>query len=310
MFFLDSQSNFQILLIDISKHLTELSTAMLKKLLQLTNYSILLFDYPPLVDFNTLPQKSTLLFVSSEFASTMEEKNFKYIKAVFILESDKKKVNQRERFGTIEDLIYQLVDEVYRHYKQEAKSYFMSKDSSIAKIKESQANQVHIEMKKIYQCYIKCNSRTTVSTVSTETTLIWVTSISQDKNVIKKIQHRFDKIVSSFRLFESKSEYQSYVLENKFAGDIFLIISIDPEDSMAVDFQHLSNVKAVYHYGLSLVKNGTNITNYDDLCLRLACDLISHYNKLGDDCNAKQNAKAAKDMFMKAHELCKILDEL
>ena len=86
---------------------------MLKTLLWLTDYSILVFDYTSLIDLNKLPQKTTFLFVSSEFASTMENEP-EYIKTVFSLESNKSRVDQRTRFGSGSDLICQLVDELYR----------------------------------------------------------------------------------------------------------------------------------------------------------------------------------------------------
>ncbi|CAF4852327.1 unnamed protein product, partial [Rotaria socialis] len=81
----------------------------------------------------------------------------------------------------------------------------------------------------------------------------------------------------------------------------------DYDNTVVADFQQLLNVKGVYHCWLS---DKTNINNYGDLCLQLTCDLIAYYTKLGDDCSAKQDAKTARDMFMKANELCKILGEL
>jgi hypothetical protein len=42
----------------------------------------------------------------------------------------------------------------------------------------------------------------------------------------------------------------------------------------------------------------------------LISKLAAHYNKLGSDCSAKQDAKTAKDMFMKTYKLYNILAEL
>ncbi|CAF1370261.1 unnamed protein product [Rotaria sp. Silwood1] len=52
------------------------------------------------------------------------------------------------------------------------------------------------------------------------------------------------------------------------------------------------------------------VSNYNNLRFRLTYNLIGHYKKLGNDCSAKQDAKAAKDMATKARELCNILAEL
>ena len=112
LFLLASHLACQIVLIDISKHLNQLAAIMLKTLLSLTDYSILVLDYTLLVDLNKLPQKPTLIFVSSEFASTLENKP-EHIKTVFTLEGDKSRVDQRTRFGSGLDLICQLVDELY-----------------------------------------------------------------------------------------------------------------------------------------------------------------------------------------------------
>jgi len=38
--------------------------------------------------------------------------------------------------------------------------------------------------------------------------------------------------------------------------------------------------------------------------------LAAHYNKLGSDCSAKQDAKKAKDAFMKAYKLDNVLAKL
>jgi hypothetical protein len=274
---------------------------MLETLLRLTDYSISVFDMA-LFDPSTWPKNPTLLFASSEFASTIEHNKPEYIKAIFILENDKNKVDQRERFATAEDLIFQLADEIYRCYKKEESEYTISGDASMATIKAKQANQIHSELKKVHERYI--NDHNSHRGVTTATTLLWLKSELQDNTNVEKVQNLFEKVVSSFIVCDSKSICHNYLLENKSAGAIFLIIDTNDDVSTVADFEKLPNIKGVYRYGPS------DIANCDDLCSRLTCDLIAHYNKLGDDCSAKQDGKTAKDMFLKAHELCKILGEL
>ncbi|CAF3686563.1 unnamed protein product [Rotaria socialis] len=286
--YLDPEYSFQIILIDISKHLNALSSCILKTLLKLTNYSILIYNDLKFSDFNGLPKKSTLLFISSEFALSMENNKPDYVKAIFILENDQNKVDHRERFATGEDLMCQLADELYRCYKKEANDFLICGNSSMASIKEKQANRIHSELQQVHQEYFS-NYITTKVSICTTTTLLWLRSKLQNDADVEKVKNIFQGIISNFFEFDSALKYSDY------------------DNTVVADFQQLLNVKGVYHCWLS---DKTNINNYGDLCLQLTCDLIAYYTKLGDDCSAKQDAKTARDMFMKANELCKILGEL
>ncbi|CAF2931568.1 unnamed protein product [Rotaria sp. Silwood2] len=258
-------------------------------------------------NFGELPKKATFLFVSSEFAATMKNKP-EQVETVFILEYDKNKVDNRERFATDEDIICQLADEIYRCYEKEAREYSEYGDPSIAKIKEEQANRIHIELKKIHQRLFARNI-TTDTTICTITTLVWLKSKLQDDIEVEKVKNLFSKGVSSFLVFDSLFDCHKDLLEHEVVGNIFLIIDADYEESVVVDFQQLPNVKVVGRYGQSSLENEAIIDNYDDLCSRLTHDLIAHYNRLGTECSKTHDAKTAKDMFMKAHKLCNIDSE-
>jgi hypothetical protein len=127
---------------------------------------------------------------------------------------------------------------------------------------------------------------------------------------VKETQSLFSGIVTSLVVFDNESECQNYLRKDDFCDTVFLIVGSDYEVSLITDFQQLPNVQAIYRYGQSSSSNETIIENYDDLCFRLTNDLIAHYNKLGSNYSAKQDAKAAKDMFMKVSELYDILAKL
>jgi hypothetical protein len=250
----------------------------------------------------------TLLFVSSEFATAMESKP-EQTKAIFILEDDNTKVDHRERFATGEDLIFQLTDELYRCYKKEANDYLIVGNTAMAEIQEKQASRIHSELKTAHQNYFASKNSSTAS-ICTTTTLVWLKSKSKNDTEVREMQNLICKVVSSFQAFASHASCQTYLLDHKTAGTVFLIISTDYEDSIVADLQQLPNVKFVYRYGQPSMKNESVISNYDYLRFRLIYDLIGHYKELGTNCKTIQDIKTAKDMFMKAHELCNILAEL
>ncbi|CAF1399510.1 unnamed protein product [Adineta steineri] len=142
-------SNFQFILIDITKHLNKCAFDMLTTLIAMAANAIFIYDDNSTTDFDQLPNKPTFLIISSSVAAKMKNKP-QQTKATFILEEDKNKVDYRERFGNGEDLIFELADAVYQCYKKEANQYSLSGDMKTAKIKEEQANQVHSNLKRAY----------------------------------------------------------------------------------------------------------------------------------------------------------------
>ncbi|CAF2772041.1 unnamed protein product [Rotaria sp. Silwood2] len=232
-----------------------------------------------------------------------------HIKAIFILGNDKSKVNQRDRFDNGEDLICQLADELYRCYKKEANDFFISGDLSMAKSKENQADRIYRELKRIHESFFE-DDKNIKGSISTTTKLVWLKSKFQNDTEVKQMESLFSTFVSSFQTFDSEVDCQNYLLESKSNDAVFLIINADYRYSLTDEFQQLSNVKFVYLYEESSLKNDTVISNYNNLRFRLTYDLIGYYKKLGNDCSANQDAKTAKDMATKARELCNILAEL
>lgn len=277
---------------------------MLDSLRSMAKDSILNFENGSDFDFGKLPQRTTVLFVSSAFAATMTTKP-EQVETVFILEDDKSRVDHRERFATGEDLIFQLADEIFRCYEKEARAYSDAGDVLAAEIKEEQANRIHSELKKTHT-KVSAHDITTDTLTCTTTRAIWLKSKLRHDIEVEKVKNLFSEIVSSFAVFDSPSDCRKNLFEYEVVENIFLIIDTDYEDSVVVDFQQRPNVKMVSRFGQSSPENGKVIDNYYDLCSRLTYDLLAHYNKLGTEYSARQDPKTAKDMFKKAHKLCQI----
>ena len=148
--FQDQCIRYQFILVDVRKHLIPLASAMLDCLKSLTENSILMVDDISAMTPYQIPNMTTLLFISSEAAVTMEPEP-EHIDAIFILESDKDKADFRQRFDNGEDLIFQLADEIYRCYKEEARALSESGDSSRAKEREDLASRIFTDLKKAYK---------------------------------------------------------------------------------------------------------------------------------------------------------------
>jgi hypothetical protein len=146
--------------------------------------------------------------------------------------------------------------------------------------------------------------------INTKTVLVWLKSKSQDNIEVEKLQNTLCKVISPVPIFDTQFDCLNYLCTTVLAAVVFLIISADYEDLIVTGFQKFNNIQAIYRYGQIASQNEAIIDNYDDLCFHLISDLATHYNKLGSTCSAKQDAKTAKNMFMKAHELYNILVEL
>ncbi|CAF1374168.1 unnamed protein product [Adineta ricciae] len=290
----------QFVLIDLSTRLNELASAMLEVLCSLTEDSIIELEMNS--NLNKLSKENLVLFVSSEFALTMKEQFGK----IFILENDKSKIDNEKRFGNGEDLIYSLADEIYRCYMKESKEYLQNGDLINAKLKEEKANEIHHELKKIYKSISSLQTQISISNPPL-TKLIWIKSKIQINHIeIEKIENHFSEVISSFLVFNDPLICHQRILDNEIQTKIFLIIDSNYDESIINDFQKLSNVKIVIRYGQISSENETIIDNYDDLCFHLTHELLTHYNQLGSFYSNKQDAKTAKDMYIKAQLLCQM----
>ncbi|CAF1264502.1 unnamed protein product [Adineta steineri] len=200
--------------------------------------------------------------------------------------------------------MFQLADELYHYYKLEAIGDIKLGDISLAKEKEEQANQIHKELKEVHQRFFRTDTNDK-SDIYTITKLIWLQSTYNTNDDMIKIQNLFENILPSCLIFSDEEECYCHICTTEIDTIIFLIIDTIYKDSSVVGFQQLNNVKKIYFYDQSLPRK-----NFDNIYFQLIHDLISHYNKLGNECNAKKDAEKAKDMFIKAQKLCELLIEL
>jgi hypothetical protein len=288
--------------------LSQLASAMLNALRSLTKDSILICDNSSDINFDTMLNKTILLFASSQSITSMTRKPQQFTQS-FILEEDKNKGDQLGHYTNSEDLIFQLADELYRYYNWESNEDLRSGDTSMANEKKELANQIHKELKKVHQRF-SVDENDDKPPICTITTIVWLKSNYDNDDVMTKIENLFKDLVSSFPIFYDEQECFSYVCTTEYNNSVFIIIDNDYKDISVLGFRQLNNVKQIYRYDQSLsTKEATN-GNRDYLCVRLTHDLISHYNELGNQFEERKDSNNAKDMFLKARDLCELLIKL
>jgi hypothetical protein len=254
-----------------------------------------------------MSNKTIVLFTTSEVISSMKNKPEQLTK-LRLLEKDEKMIDQKERFGSSEDLIFQLVDDSCRYYTSEAKDDLTFGNTSLAKEKEELVNQIHNEMEKVHKTF-STNNMTTQPLVCTSNTLICLKSKLNDDLNMENLQKPLKKFISSYLTFDDEKNCYDHVCRNEVQNCVFLIIHTDYDGSVVTHFEKLPNVKNVYRYGQSSFKNKISITNDDDLYFKLIHGLIAHYNKLGAAFNARKDSDNAANMYSNARELCfRLLD--
>ncbi|CAF4278847.1 unnamed protein product [Rotaria sp. Silwood2] len=257
-----------------------------------------------------LPVKQNWLYrgdLDSNILSLTKSEELDRISAKWLAhQEDENKVGQRERFANSEDLIFQLADELYRCYKNEANDASRLGDNSLAKEKEELANQIHSELKKVHQAFFASNADNEPPTCTT-TTLVWLKPKPHNDNAMVKVQNHFKDILPLLSAFDDERECYDHVSTSVNNNFIFLIINTHLKDSSVAGFRQLRNVKQIYRYDqLSSTEDRIN-DNQDKLCSQLTYDLIAHYNKLGINYDDRRDPKNAKDMFLKAQKLCHLI---
>jgi hypothetical protein len=270
---------------------------MLKALCWLTKDSILMRDNYSEIDFDTMINKTIVIFTSSQIISSMK-KQHSQLTHYFIFEDNKNEVAQPGRFNNSEDLIFQLADELYRYYKWEANEDSRAGDNHAEKEKEEVANRIHKELKKVHQTFSE-NPKPPISTI---TTIVWLKSVHDNDNDTTIIQNRFKNIISSFLIFFDEQECFSYFLTTDYDNFVFLIIDNDYKDISIAGLQQLDKIKQIYRYDQT-----SSDGNGENLSLRLIYDLIYHYNQLGNQFEDRKDSNNAKDMFLKARDLCQLI---
>ncbi|CAF1469006.1 unnamed protein product [Adineta ricciae] len=298
---------FECLVVDITNRISPRAHAMLQSMGTITN-SIIIINNSFNTYYNELSDKKTFLFASSQFVNSRRY-FWKLVEKTFILEDDKTKVDNRQRFATGEHLMFQLANELYRVYKHEADECLASGDIVMAKKKEELANTIYEKQQTAYTSFSsdKCSVTPSVDTV---VVVIWLNSKVHDAEV-DRLRTTVCDVVSLFKIFNNEVDFLNYQCANKLNGTVFLIVSGDYDNSVVTDFLNHQKVKHVYRYGHVSAKRQTKVINsYNNLCFELLSDLAAHYCRLGPTCSAVKDTTSAKDMFNKAARLQRILKEL
>jgi hypothetical protein len=276
--------------------MTEFASAVLETLCSLASKYILIINDESTIDFAQWSKQSVTIFTTAHCVSSLENlpKNFE----IFLLDIDNTNIEQT-RFTTIDELIGRLADDVIEKYRLET----IDIDGLFkTEIRNKQINQIYGELRQIHEKYITKKSPIQTSN-SIAPILIWLISNKQpDKEDTNYIEKTFGKHFSSFPICFNEIEYQ------KFTSDIFVIIYDHCSESISSSIRQSSNVKDVYYYDESKKDDDHGIIrNRDDLCYRLASDLMDYYGKLGEQYRTNKQTKKAREMFSKAQELCQFL---
>ncbi|UJR24514.1 hypothetical protein I4U23_005889 [Adineta vaga] len=302
-----SLRNTQFILLGLSKRMSQLAQAMFKALHSLTNETILIYENPSEISFSTIGNKTLMIFTDNRVNSSMLTKPNITMK-LFILETNDSKVNNEDRFGSDEDLMFQLSDELYRCYQWEANEDWRDDQEIISKQKEEIAKNIHEQLTKVYENFPETNLNDQLP-LSTITRIVYLKRQQNDNN------NRFDKLknlckdlVTSCTSFDDPEECWFDMLAHEEDKTIFLLINKDYSDNDIVSLLANSSLAKVYRY--SPIQTTTSGKSRDKTSFDLIYDLLEHYSKLGSAFQSRKDPKTAKEMFTKAQRLCKCLAEL
>ncbi|CAF1420268.1 unnamed protein product [Adineta steineri] len=274
---------------------------MLNTLRLLTNGSILVYDNISEIGFGSMSNKTVLFFISSQANSTMS-KSFTQVTKVFILEEHEEIADQQERFHSSEDLMFQLSDELCRYCLLEAKQDRQWNDEALAQEKEELAKKVHNELKKVYEEFPTTENDNKRLIFIRTTTIVMLKSYQNENNSMERLQYLLKDILT-FTIFDDEEKFNLHMRTDEKDNEVFLIIGTGDIEFSCTGFRLFPNVKKVYR------SSSTNNIR-DNLSFELLHDLIGRYSKLGSEYDTNGDVKKAKEMFLKAHELCKCLGEL
>ncbi|CAF2099175.1 unnamed protein product [Rotaria magnacalcarata] len=287
-----SLDDVQFVVINLSSHLNDLTSALLATLFSLASDSIVIYQNETTLDFSQWSNKIILLFTTTQFAATL--KNVPTCVTIYTLNSGDFNVEDPYQFATIQDLVNQLFDAIVQKYRLETCRYNQIGEPDKANEQEMKANKVEQEFKKVYEQMHNNSSKKTSNNIPL--TIIWLMPKVGDMESLKEA---FGEYFSSYHLFFNEHTCHYYIVENEHRNDIFLIIDTSSEQSIANGFRQFSNVKKIYFYGQSTNSDEKTFHTRNDLYYRLAYDLIGHYGELGDNYQKNDQLKEARESFMK-----------
>lgn len=278
---------------------------MLDALLSLATDFIFIFEKASDANFTQLPKKNTLLFASDKYLSS-KPKLPTYFSKTFMLQPNRSETDQLQQFSTSEDLICQLVDEIYRCYCQEAEKYDKLGDFIISSRFERQGNRIHDEVRKAHNKVFKQESAT-ISFKCPETRLVFLTKEGVDNQPINEILQNFDKVVDDIRTFSDENKCYLHLLKHEKHCNVFMIVTDSYSAFQITGIRYLTSIKSVYFFGNSSATDKIIFAKPYDLRRQLVYDLIAHYGQLGEKCRDQNCDQQSRDMFLKARNLCVFL---
>jgi hypothetical protein len=276
--------------------MTDFALAVLETLKSFASKFILIIDDESTIDFTQCSKQSVTIYTTVDCASSLENLP-KYIN-IFLLEIDN---TEQAQSTNIDVLISRLADEVIDKYRLE------TVESTESKARNKQINRIYCELRQIHEKYI--TKKSPMQTLDNITPiLIWlIPNTKPNEEDSNYIQEKFKKYFSFFYIYSDETKYQQCITTDNIP-DLFLIIHSQYREAIFNDVRQLPNVKYVYRYGASKKDYDQSIIkDRDDLCYRLASDLMDYYGKLGEQYRTNKQTKKAREMFSKAQELCQFL---
>ncbi len=107
------------------------------------------------------------------------------------------------------------------------------------------------------------------------------------------------QIVPSLIVFDNEQTCWDYVVQCGDETAIFLLVDPDYDRLIVTRLEGLAQVKHLYRT--------EGFIDINKMCFRLTHDLIKHYGQLGDQLQAEKRNQEARQMFLRAQQLCQIL---
>ncbi|CAF1338001.1 unnamed protein product [Adineta ricciae] len=297
--------NTQFILLGLSKNMTPIATAMFKALHSLMNETVVSYDNPSEIPHSTMNDKIWMVFTTNQMNLSTVKKASPSAK-FFVLETDEAKVNNYERFGSDEDLMFQMSDELYRCFHLEADEDWREGEEQLSKQKQAIAKKIHEKLKEVYQQFPEPNLNEK-SKLSTKFVVLWLQGQQENKNYTKKINKLFENILS-FTFYNNPEDCWGEILTVEQDTHLFIVIDESYSDNDIVGIIADQHEKKIYRS--TPIQPDAKGKIHDKTSFLLIYDLIERYSELGSEFQSRKDPRNAKDMFTRAQQLCKCLIEL
>ncbi|CAF1591421.1 unnamed protein product [Adineta ricciae] len=297
--------NTQFILLGLLKKMTPIATAMFKALHSLMNETIVSYDNPSEIPHSAMSDKILMIFTTNQMNLSTVKKASPSAK-FFVLETDEAKVNNYERLGSDEDLMFQMSDELCRCFHLEANEDWREGEEQLSKQKQAIAKKIHEKLKEVYQQFPEPDLDEKRK-LSTRFVVFWLQGQREDKNYTKKIKKLFENILS-FTSYNDPQDCWEEILTLEQDTHLFIVIDESYSENDIVGIIADPHEKKIYRS--TPVQPDAKGKIHDKTSFLLIYDLIERYSELGSEFQSRKDPRNAKDMFTRAQQLCKCLIEL